>query len=82
LWNAQFAKYDHKFYHLDEETGKKVIDEDSFLKKGTFLMISGIKRGDTFSPKVYKKMGIDPIYRIEMEDGEFVSFEEKSRGME
>ena len=45
-------------------------------------MISGIKRGDTFSPKVYKKMNIDPIYRIAMEDGEFVSFEEKSRGME
>jgi DNA polymerase-3 subunit alpha len=82
LWNAQFAKYDHKFYHIDEVTGKKIIDEDSFLKKGTFLMISGIKRGDVFTPKVYKKMGIDPIYRIDMEDGKFVSFEEKSRGLE
>jgi hypothetical protein len=50
------------------EDGVKIIDEDSFFKKGTFLIISGIKRGEYFVPKVYKQMDIQPIMRIAVDE--------------
>lgn len=70
LFRNQFAKYDQTLVERNEE-GEKVIIQDSFFKKGTFLIVTGIKRGDTFIPKVYKDIEIDPILMFEIEDGRF-----------
>jgi DNA polymerase-3 subunit alpha len=70
LYNRQFSLYDRVIFSNDEED--KVIEEDSFLSKGTFLLITGIKRGDVFIPKVYKKDNLKPIYKINLlEDGNY-----------
>lgn len=65
IFRAQYAKYDQVVSHMHE--GVKVIDEESFFKKGTFLLVSGIKRGEYFMPKVYKQMDIQPIMSIEVD---------------
>jgi DNA polymerase-3 subunit alpha len=66
LYNRQYALYDRVIFNTEDES--KNIVEDSFLSKGTFLLITGIKRGDVFIPKVYKKDDIKPIYKIELND--------------
>jgi hypothetical protein len=40
-------------------------------------MVTGIKRGDMFVPKVYKEIGIAPMLKIEIENGKFKNFYEK-----
>jgi DNA polymerase-3 subunit alpha len=62
VYRSQYAVYDKIVSRMED--GVKIIDEDSFFKKGTFLLISGIKRGEYFVPKVYKKMDVQPIMRI------------------
>lgn len=48
------------------------ILEDSFFEKGTHLIVTGILRGTTFIPKVYKNMNMKTILKIELdEDGNF-----------
>ena len=42
--------------------------EDSFFEKGTHLLVTGILRGTTFVPKVYKQMNMKPILKIELDD--------------
>jgi len=70
LYNRQFSLYDRVIFSNEEEN--KVIAEDSFLSKGTFLLITGIKRGDVFIPKVYKKDYLKPIYKIDLKkDGAY-----------
>ncbi len=70
LYNRQYALYDRVIFNTEDEN--KTIVEDSFLSKGTFLLITGIKRGDVFVPKVYKKDDIKPIYKIDLkEDGSY-----------
>ena len=64
LYNRQFSLYDRVIFNNDDDS--KVIEEDSFLSKGTFLLITGIKRGDVFIPKVYKKDNLKPIYQINL----------------
>lgn len=66
VYRSQYAKYDKVVSHMED--GKKVIDEESFFNKGTFLLVSGIKRGEYFVPKVYKQMLIDPIMRIAVDE--------------
>ena len=55
IYRAQFSKYDKQISIKDEITGKKTIIERSWFKRGNKLMFSGIKRGDFFIPKVYKR---------------------------
>ena len=58
--------------------GDKEIEQESFFEKGTHLMVTGIQRGATFVPKVYKSTGRKAILKIVLdEDGDFVEFEEK-----
>ncbi len=60
------------------ETGEKDIEQDSFFEKGVHLLVTGIQRGATFVPKVYKATGRKSILRIVLDDdGDFVEFEEK-----
>jgi DNA polymerase-3 subunit alpha len=69
LYKKQFTKYSH----ADEESG----DED-FLEKGTHLMITGLKRGEIFVLKTYKKTGVKSILKLEVDwDNKVASFKQK-----
>ncbi len=58
--------------------GEKEIEQTGFFDKGNHLLVTGIQRGATFVPKVYKSTGRKSILRIVLdEDGDFVEFEEK-----
>lgn len=52
--------------------------QDSFVEKGNHLLITGIQRGATFVPKVYKNLKRNAIMRIVVdENGDFVKLEAK-----
>lgn len=53
VWAAQFTKYD-KQISVKQADGKKKIMERSWFTRGNKLLITGIRRGDMFIPKVYK----------------------------
>jgi DNA polymerase-3 subunit alpha len=53
VWAAQFTKYD-KQISVKQDDGKKKIMERSWFTRGNKLLITGIRRGDVFIPKVYK----------------------------
>ena len=55
IFRPQFSKYDKQISVKDEITGKKTIIERSWFKRGNKIMVAGIRRGDNFIPKVYKK---------------------------
>lgn len=55
IYRAQFGKYDKQISVKDETTGKKTIVERSWFRRGNKLMVAGIRRGDNFVPKVYKR---------------------------
>ena len=76
MYRSQFSKYDQTLSTVNDDGTKNLI-QDSFFKKGTHLMITGIKRGDMFIPKVYKDIGIAPILKVEIENGAFKQLVEK-----
>lgn len=52
--------------------------QDSFFEKGVNLLITGIQRGSTFLPKVYKNTGHKAILKINLnEQGDLINLEEK-----
>lgn len=62
----------------DTESGEKLIEQEGFFEKGTHLLITGIKRGSTFVPKVYKNTGRNSVLKINLdENGRFLNLEEK-----
>ncbi|NLB77383.1 MAG: hypothetical protein GX796_00640, partial [Clostridiaceae bacterium] len=48
-----FTKYD-KQISVKQDDGKKKIMERSWFTRGNKLLITGIRRGDVFIPKIYK----------------------------
>jgi DNA polymerase III subunit alpha len=76
IYRSQFSKYDQTLSTVNDDATKNLI-QDSFFKKGTHLMLTGIKRGDMFVPKVYKDIGIAPILKVEIENGAFKQLVEK-----
>ena len=67
----QYAHYKARLSEVDENGDKKVMDE-SWLKRGSLVIIAGYRRGDSFVAKRYSKsiyqhtmMKIDKVY----EDG-------------
>lgn len=54
-----FAHYDKQVSKIDPATGKKTVLEKSWFARGNNLLITGIRRGDTFFPKKYQ----DSIYQ-------------------
>lgn len=61
-----------------DEMGNKDIEQDSFFEKGVHLLVTGIQRGATFIPKVYKNTGRKAILRIVLDDeGYLADLEEK-----
>ena len=63
VFKQQFARYAHTLSETDDD-GNKTILENSFFDKGTFLAVTGILKGDTFIPKVYRNTGFDAILKI------------------
>lgn len=62
--NVKFNKGHYSFYNrrisakLDPNSDKKTVLEESWLKRGTKIIVAGIRRGDRFQPLIYK----DTIY--------------------
>lgn len=54
IYKPQFVKYDRQLFSKNEVTGKKTVIEKSWFTRGNFLILTGIRRGDFFIPKVYK----------------------------
>lgn len=54
-----FAHYDKQISQVDSKTGKKTVLEKSWFARGNKLLITGVRRGDTFFPKKYQ----DSIYQ-------------------
>ena len=54
IWQNQFVKYDKQISQKDEVTGKKKVIEKSWFTRGNKLIVVGIRRDDTFIPKIYK----------------------------
>lgn len=80
VYKGLFALYNQTIADLDA-AGNKVIEEESFFDKGTHLLVTGIQRGATFVPKVYKSTGRRAILKIVLdEQNHFVRFEEKNEG--
>lgn len=77
FYKQQFAKFAHES-NLDEDDENYKPNEENFLEKGTHLVITGIKRGDMFIPKVYKNTGIQSILKAIVKDGQFVEFKAKA----
>jgi DNA polymerase-3 subunit alpha len=63
LVNIKFSKGHYAFYNKRisqiGENGKKTTIEDSWLKRGNKLLVSGYRRGEQFIPWIYN----DTIYR-------------------
>ena len=69
IYQAQFAKYDKQISKKLPDGRKKII-EKSWFSRGNKLMITGIRRGDNFIPKIYKNsIYKEPIDLIKEVDG-------------
>lgn len=74
MYKDLYAIFDKVVYSAD---GEEVV-QDSFFEKGTNLLVTGIKRGTTFVPKVYKNTGRKAILKINLNNRNgFDHFEEK-----
>ena len=56
--NVKFNKNSYSFYNkrisrVIEDTDKKQVIENSWLKRGNLLVIAGFRRGDNFIPRTY-----------------------------
>lgn len=74
IWKSQFSKFDKQISMIGKD-GKKHVIEKSFFTRGTKLLLTGIKRDNTFIPKMYKNSGIiSPIQKIDSinEHGELI----------
>ena len=72
VWKNQFAKWDKQISQRGED-GKKHVIEKSFFQRGTKLIVTGIKRDDTFVPKKYKSTPY-PLFEkiIKLDDKGFI----------
>ena len=72
IGKGAFSHYDRNISFKDEETGKNVVVDGSWLKKGTLLFAHGYRDGDIFRCKNYKNsLYSHTIYKIDKvyEDG-------------
>jgi len=74
VYRNQFARFDQVISHVGAD-GKKIVDEESFFKKGTFLIVTGIKRGDVFMPKAYKSTGVEAILKLDISGDKVKAFQ-------
>ena len=65
VYRAQFSKYDKQLSEKQPDGTKKIV-EKSWFARGNKLMLTGIRRDNTFVPKVYKNSPFQyPIQLIE-----------------
>ena len=77
LYKDLYAIYAQTINSFDNE-GNKIVEKESFFEKGVHLLVTGVQRGATFVPKVYKNTGRKAIERIILdENNNFVRFETK-----
>lgn len=67
VWKNQFAKWDKQISERDNDGVKHVI-EKSWFTRGNKLIITGIRRDDTFIPKKYKGTEYPLFERIDKLD--------------
>lgn len=83
IWQNQFVKYNKQ---ISEKlpTGKKKIIEKSWFSRGNKLAIVGIRRGDSFIPKIYKNSKwTEPINLIKsIDDNGNIEFQHNRIGEE
>ena len=73
VWKNQFAEMDKQISHVNVD-GKKTVVEKSWFQRGTKLIITGMKRDDTFIPKKYKSTTFPLFTKIEeMDDKGFIT---------
>ena len=81
VWQNQFVLYDKQISVRDEVTNKKKVIEKSWFSRGNKLIVTGIRRGDTFIPKVYKnspwRAPIELIDSINEETGDITTRSER-----
>lgn len=67
VWKNQFAKWDKQISERDSEGVKHVV-EKSWFTRGNKLIVTGIRREDTFIPKKYKNTEYPLFERIDKLD--------------
>ena len=73
IFKSLYSIFDKVVYSSDG-----VVIQPGFFEKGTNLLVTGIKRGVTFVPKVYKNTGRKAILKTNLDENRhFVGFEEK-----
>ena len=85
FYAGAFASYDKQISRIDSTSGKKTVVEKSWFTRGTHLIITGIRKGDVFMPKIYR----DSIYqhavcliRKVWQDGSLLLQNERAAGKE
>lgn len=71
IYQAQFAKFDKQISEKNPD-GTKTVKEKSWFTRGTKLLITGIRRDDTFQLKKYKSTPgevVQLITNVDNEDG-------------
>ena len=63
IYKNQFALFDKQISQIGDD-GKKHVIEPSWFKRGTLLMIQGIRRGSDFIPKKYRGSTYPVISKI------------------
>ena len=72
VWKNQFGQWDKQISKMGED-GKRHVAEKSWFSRGTKLIITGIKRDDTFVPKKYSNTTYPLFERIdEIDDNGFI----------
>lgn len=80
IWKSQFAVWDKQISAIGED-GKKHIVEKSWFTRGNKLILTGIKRDNTFIPKKYKNTEFPLFERIdELTDDGFILKSSTERG--
>lgn len=77
FYKQQFARYAHES-NIDEDDENYKPNEENFFEKGTHLVITGVKRGDMFLPKVYRNTGLQEVLKMVVKDNKFIEFKAKS----
>jgi DNA polymerase-3 subunit alpha len=71
IYQAQYAKFDKQISEKNSD-GTKTVKEKSWFTRGTKLLVTGIRRDDTFQLKKYKNTPGEVVQRIvgiDEEDG-------------
>lgn len=79
IWKNQFSAWDKRISEVGSD-GKKHVVEESWFKRGTKLIVTGIRRENNFVPKKYKNTQL-PLFEkiIELDDKGFVVNSAKER---